>query len=91
MDRPGTALLRVLRGFLRGVRALPRSNTWRHVVEMPIRSVCAMLPKMPNDEIHLIDMIIRMFTSPVLRVDILRVEKELSVGLLRPMNSKQPF
>ena len=36
-----------------------------------------MLPKMPNDEIHLIDMITRMFTSPVLKVDIPRVEKEL--------------
>lgn len=36
-----------------------------------------MLPKMPNDEIHLIDLITRMFTSPVLRVDIPRVEKEL--------------
>lgn len=42
-----------------------------------------MLPKMPNDEIHLIDMITRMFTSPVLRVDIPRVEKELERELER--------
>ena len=36
VDRPGTALLRARRGFLRGLRALPRGDTWPHVVEMPI-------------------------------------------------------
>lgn len=36
-----------------------------------------MLPAMPDDEIHLIDLTCRMFCSPVLKVDIPRVEKEL--------------
>ena len=36
-----------------------------------------MLPMMPADEIDVIHMITKMFTSPVLRVDIPRVEKEL--------------
>jgi DNA polymerase len=36
-----------------------------------------MLPAMPNDEMHLIDLTCRMFCSPVLKVDIPRVEKEL--------------
>ena len=35
MDRTGTACLRVRRGFLRGLRALPRGNAWPHVVEVP--------------------------------------------------------
>ena len=36
-----------------------------------------MLPKMPADEMDLIDLTCRMFTSPVLKIDIPRVEKEL--------------
>lgn len=52
-------------------------------VDEMFRIFCAMLPKMPDDEIHLIDMITRMFTSPVLRVDIPRVEKELERELER--------
>lgn len=32
-----TAYALAWRGFLRGVRALPRRDTWPHVVEMPIR------------------------------------------------------
>lgn len=36
-----------------------------------------MLPNMPRDEIDLIDLIVRMFTDPVLKVDIPRVEAEL--------------
>lgn len=36
-----------------------------------------MLPKMPRDEIDLIDVTCRMFTDPVLLVDIPRVQKEL--------------
>ena len=37
-----------------------------------------MLPKMPRDEIDLIDLTCRMFTDPVLKVDIPRVEAELA-------------
>jgi hypothetical protein len=33
--RPGSALLRAQSRFLRGVRALPRGDTWPHMVEMP--------------------------------------------------------
>lgn len=36
-----------------------------------------MLPKMPDDEIHLIDLTCKMFCDPVLKVDIPRVQKEL--------------
>ena len=36
-----------------------------------------MLPKMPADEMDLIDLTCRMFCSPVLKVDLPRVEKEL--------------
>lgn len=42
-----------------------------------------MLPKMPADEMDLIDMTCRMFCSPVLKVDIPRVEKELERELAR--------
>ena len=42
-----------------------------------------MLPKMPADEIDLIDLTCRMFCSPVLKVDIPRVEKELERELAR--------
>ena len=37
VDRPGKALLRARPGFLCGLRALPRGDTWPHAVEMPIR------------------------------------------------------
>jgi ABC-type glutathione transport system ATPase component len=37
VDRPRLALLRARRGFLCGVRVLPRADTWPHLVEMPIR------------------------------------------------------
>ena len=36
-----------------------------------------MLPKMPRDEIDLIDLTVRMFTAPVLKVDLPRVQAEL--------------
>lgn len=36
-----------------------------------------MLPKMPRDEIDLIDITVRMFTDPVLKVDLPRVQAEL--------------
>lgn len=42
-----------------------------------------MLPKMPADEMDLIDLTCRMFCSPVLKVDIPRVEKELERELAR--------
>lgn len=42
-----------------------------------------MLPKMPADEMDLIDLTCRMFCSPVLKVDIPRVEKELERELDR--------
>lgn len=47
-------------------------------VDEMFRIFKAMLPKLPADEFDVIDMITRMFTSPVLRVDIDRVEKELA-------------
>ncbi len=40
------------------------------------RIFCAMLPKMPAEEMELIDLIVRMFCDPVLKVDIPRVEAE---------------
>ncbi len=46
-------------------------------VDEMLRVFKAMLPKMPDDEIHLIDLTCRMFCSPVLKVDIPRVEAEL--------------
>lgn len=42
-----------------------------------------MAPKLPADEIELIDLIIRMFCDPVLKVDIPRVEKEYARELER--------
>lgn len=52
-------------------------------VDEMFRVFCLMLPKMPADEIDLIHLITTMFTSPVLRVDIPRVEKELERELER--------
>lgn len=52
-------------------------------VDEMVRIFKAMLPKMPDDEMRLIDMITRMFTSPVLKVDIPRVEAELKRELDR--------
>jgi DNA-binding transcriptional LysR family regulator len=37
LDRPGSASLRARCGFLRGLRAIPRGDTWPHAVEIPIR------------------------------------------------------
>lgn len=54
----------------------------RDVDEM-LRIFKLMLPKMPDDEVHLIDLTCRMFCSPVLKVDIPRVEKELARELDR--------
>ena len=42
-----------------------------------------MLPKMPADEIELIDLTCRMFCSPVLKVDMPRVQEELKNELAR--------
>lgn len=42
-----------------------------------------MLPNMPADEIEIIDMVCRMFTSPKLKVDIPRVQAELERELKR--------
>ena len=47
-------------------------------VEEMLRVFKLMLPKMPADEIDLIDLTCRMFCDPVLKVDIPRVEKELA-------------
>ena len=52
-------------------------------VDEMFRIFKAMLPKMPDNEMRLIDMITRMFTSPVLKVDIPRVEAELKRELDR--------
>lgn len=46
-------------------------------VDEMFRVFCAMLPKMPADEIELIDLTCKMFTRPLLKVDIPRVQKEL--------------
>lgn len=46
-------------------------------VELTLSIFKLMLPKMPADEVDLIDHTIRMFTQPVLRIDIPRVEIEL--------------
>ena len=52
-------------------------------VDEMLRVFKLMLPKMPDDEIGLIDLTCRMFCSPVLKVDIPRVEKELERELAR--------
>lgn len=54
----------------------------RDVDEM-FRIFKAMLPKMPKDEIELIDLTCRMFCSPVLRVNLPRVQNELKRELDR--------
>lgn len=46
-------------------------------VEECLRSFKFMWPLMPRDEMDFIDVVCRMFTDPVLRVDIPRVQKEL--------------
>lgn len=46
-------------------------------VEECFDKFCQMLPKMPRDEIDLIDITCRMFTDPVLKVDLPRVQAEL--------------
>lgn len=46
-------------------------------VDEMLRIFKAMLPKMPADEIDLINIITKMFTDPVLKVDLPRVEAEL--------------
>lgn len=46
-------------------------------VDEMYRIFTLMLPQMPADEIDIIDMVCKMFTSPKLRVDIPRVETEL--------------
>lgn len=52
-------------------------------VDEMVRVFELMLPKMPADEMDLIDLTCRMFCSPVLKVDIPRVEKELERELAR--------
>jgi len=47
-------------------------------VEEMYRIFWLMLPKLPRNEIDLIDMTIRMFTNPILKIDIPRVEAELT-------------
>jgi DNA polymerase len=52
-------------------------------VEEMLRVFKLMLPKMPADEIDLINIITKMFTDPVLKVDLPRVEAELKRELDR--------
>ena len=52
-------------------------------VDECLRIFKLMLPKMPRDEIDLIELTVRMFTHPVLKVDIPRVEVELKRELDR--------
>lgn len=47
-------------------------------VDECLRVFKLMLPKFPKDEIDLIDITIKMFTAPILKVDIKRVEIELA-------------
>lgn len=47
-------------------------------VDECLRIFKEMLPKMPRDEIDLIDLTVRMFTNPVLKIDLPRVEAELA-------------
>ena len=68
----------------KGVRTWPKDMFHRvsaycaNDVDEMFRVFKLMLPRMPADEIDLIDMITRMFTSPVLRVNIPRVQAELT-------------
>jgi hypothetical protein len=52
-------------------------------VDEMLRVFKLMLPKMPADEIDLIHIITKMFTSPILRVDLPRVQAELERELER--------
>jgi len=52
-------------------------------VDEMVRVFKLMLPKMPADEMSLIDLTCRMFCTPVLKVDLPRVEKELTRELDR--------
>lgn len=52
-------------------------------VDLTFSIFCDMHAKFPEDEIGLIDLTIRMFCDPVLKVDIPRVEKELARELER--------
>lgn len=73
----------------RGVRDWPKALFDKAAVycandvDEMLRCFKLMLPNMPDDEIGLIDMITRMFTSPVLRVDLPRVQAELTRELDR--------
>ncbi len=42
-----------------------------------------MVPQFPRDEVDLIDLTVKMFTDPVLQVDLARVEKELAREIAR--------
>lgn len=76
-------------GKLEGLEATKGVLNWPKPLYDNVATYCAndvdemlrvfklMLPKMPADEIELIDLTCRMFCSPVLKVDIPRVEKEL--------------
>lgn len=77
------------RGKIEGVLELTKGvQTWDAALSKRVGGYCAqdvdemfrifqlMLPKMPRDEIDLIDITIRMFNDPVFLVDIPRVERE---------------
>jgi len=82
-------------GKLEGLEATKGVLNWSPALFKATAAYCAndvdemlrvfkeMLPKMPDDEIGLIDLTCRMFCSPVLKVDIPRVEKELERELAR--------
>ena len=77
------------RGKLDGLEATKGVRVWDRALFTATSVYCTndvdemfrvfrlMLPRMPADEIALIDMITKMFTSPVLKVDIPRVQAEL--------------
>jgi len=77
-------------GKLKGLEATKGVLNWDKALFAKTAVYCAndvdemyrvfklMLPKMPSDEMDLIDLTCRMFCSPVLKVDIPRVEAELA-------------
>ena len=82
-------------GKLEGLEATKGVVNWDKALYAKTATYCAndvdemfrvfklMLPSVPDDEVRLIDLTCRMFCSPVLKVDIPRVEKELVRELAR--------
>lgn len=80
-----------IQGALEDMKGLHFADVWKDKVKWKqYADYCAndvdemarifreMLPSMPREEMEIIDVTCRMFTDPVLRVDLPRVEKELA-------------